>query len=308
MDKNLDPRFLPNHEANFESLDVAYEFYRAYTELAGFPIKKNRTRTNGKEFNCSFDGKHKMKIGNDRRTSKTSKRDGRDAHFQEERIDDIPKLQTLLRECKINNPQFFRESQLDEKNVVRNVFWSNASQQGDYADDSSVMTFDTTYRTNHYSMPLAMFIGFNNQLRNVVFGPTLLRDERADIVHWLFRQFRVCMGGNDPIVVSTDFTSIYYGYDKQLSRVYTRAVYKEFTCRYKSSTAFHVRPDSSKANYCLVKHTRPPTNFPWLCHEFWVKPVVNEEMLEESEFNCECMRIEPTVIFEYIHDIHRISQ
>jgi hypothetical protein len=69
-------------------------------------------------------------------------------------------------------------------------------------------------------------------------------------------------------------------------------VYKEFTCTYKSSTAFYVRPDPSKANYYLVKHTRQSTGFSWLYHDFWVKDVVNEEMLEESELNCECMRIE----------------
>jgi len=72
-------------------------------------------------------------------------------------------------------------------------------------------------------------------------------------------------------------------------------VYKVFASRLKSSTAFRVRPDPDKAGYYLVKHTRPPTDFPWLCHEFWVKAVVNEEIPEESEFNCECMRIEHTV-------------
>ncbi|XP_039804983.1 protein FAR-RED IMPAIRED RESPONSE 1-like [Panicum virgatum] len=91
--------------------------------------------------------------------------------------------------------------------------------------------------------------------------------------------------------------SAFYGYDNQLSRVYTRAVYKVFASRLKSSTAFHVRPDPDKAGYYLVKNTRPPTDFPWLCHEFWVKAVVNEEIPEESEFNCECMRIEHTGLF-----------
>jgi len=160
-------------------------------------------------------------------------------------MDDIPKLLAFFRECKANNPQFFYEFQLDDKNVVKNVFWSHASQQGDYAgteitdqvllgysvwglgkkklhtywitdfggffcrvyaDYSSVVTFDTTYRTNQYSMPLAMFVGFNNKLQNVVFGQALLRDERADTFEWLFKQFRACMGGKDPIVI---FTGMY---------------------------------------------------------------------------------------------------
>ncbi|KAG2649634.1 hypothetical protein PVAP13_1NG122519 [Panicum virgatum] len=372
----------------------------------------------------------------------------RAAHVREERMDDIPKLLAIFRECKTNNPEFFCEFQLDEKNVVKNVFWSHASQQGDYADYSGVVTFDTTYRTNQYSMPLAMFVGFNNKLQNVVFGQALLRDERADTFDWLFRQFRACMVGKDPVdqdssiekainlvfektyhrycrwhvmnkyrnelnqfntqhpglsdtltsivnhplrpvefeeawaamldkyavheskvlmnlyderqmwigayfkdilcgmmtsmqrsesvnsavkhcycdnsIAIHEFvksflelladnkeneakeefnsqapvvTSTFYGIDNQLSRVYTSVVYKVFQERLKSSTTFHVRPDPDKACYHLVKHTRPPTNFPWLCHEFWVKAVVNEKIPEESEFNCECMRIEHTGMF-----------
>lgn len=38
-------------------------------------IKKNRMRTAGEEFSCSFTGKHKTKVGDDRTTSKTSKCD-----------------------------------------------------------------------------------------------------------------------------------------------------------------------------------------------------------------------------------------
>lgn len=60
----------------------------------------------------------------------------RAAHVRAERADDIPKLQTFFRECKANNPKFFYEFQLDERNVVKNVFWSHASQQGDYAGTS----------------------------------------------------------------------------------------------------------------------------------------------------------------------------
>jgi hypothetical protein len=60
-------------------------------------------------------------------------------NVREERMDDIPKLQTFFRQCKTNNPQFFREFQLDEKNVVRNVFWSRASQLSD-CEDTELMS------------------------------------------------------------------------------------------------------------------------------------------------------------------------
>jgi hypothetical protein len=58
-------------------------------------------------------------------------------------------------------------------------------------------------------MPLAMFVGFNNQLQNVVFGQALLRDERADTFEWLFKTSRTCMGGRDPMVILTGTTENY---------------------------------------------------------------------------------------------------
>jgi hypothetical protein len=42
-----------------------------------------------------------------------------------------------------------------------------------FADFSDVVTFNTTYGTNRYSMPLAMFVGCNNHLQNVVFAQAL---------------------------------------------------------------------------------------------------------------------------------------
>jgi len=50
-------------------------------------------------------------------------------------------------------------------------------------------------------MPLAMFLGFNNQLQNVVFGHDLLRDEKAYTFEWLFRQFRAWSGGGARILL-----------------------------------------------------------------------------------------------------------
>jgi hypothetical protein len=85
-----------------------------------------------------------------------------------------------------------------------------------------------------------------------------------------------------------------YGFDKQLARVYTRNVYQEFKRRFKAGTAFPVWIHPDKSDYYLVAHTRPPTDFPWLQHEYWVKAVVNEEMPELSVFSCECMRVEHT--------------
>jgi translation initiation factor 2 beta subunit (eIF-2beta)/eIF-5 len=47
-------------------------------------------------------------------------------------------------------------------------------------------------------MPLSMFVGFNNQLQNVVFAHALIRDECTDTIEWVLEQFKNCMDGKDP--------------------------------------------------------------------------------------------------------------
>jgi hypothetical protein len=70
-------------------------------------------------------------------------------------------------------------------------------------DFGDVITFDTTHKTNKHNMPLAMFVGCNNQLQNVVFGQALLRDEASQTFTWLFTTLKTCMGGQEPSVLLT---------------------------------------------------------------------------------------------------------
>ena len=74
---HVNERFVPNFEQRFNNFEGAYEFYRDYALLSGFPIKKNRTRGEGQDICCSFEGKHNPKVGDEeRQREKTSKRDG----------------------------------------------------------------------------------------------------------------------------------------------------------------------------------------------------------------------------------------
>jgi hypothetical protein len=83
--------------------------------------------------------------------------------------------------------------------VIRNIFWSHASQRAEYRDFGDVITFDTTHKTNTKRMPLAMFVGANNNLKNVTFRQALIGNE--SVVKWLFQTFKSCMGGKEPHVV-----------------------------------------------------------------------------------------------------------
>jgi len=79
---------------------------------------------------------------------------------REERDDDLNKLLQFFRECKENNEHFYCDVDANPKSgVVRNIFWSHASQRAVYRDSGDVITFDTMHKTDSRRMPLAMFVG-----------------------------------------------------------------------------------------------------------------------------------------------------
>lgn len=116
------------------------------------------------------------------------------ANVRAENADDISKLLEFFKECKKENPKFYWDIKVDEEGIVKNVFWSHASMQANYGDFGDAITFDTTYKTNIYEMPLAMFFGANHHLQSTLFGCALIRDERAESFQWLFETFKNCMG------------------------------------------------------------------------------------------------------------------
>ncbi|KAM0870442.1 hypothetical protein ACQ4PT_039995 [Festuca glaucescens] len=128
----------------------------------------------------------------------------RAANLRKEQVDDVKKLVTFFNECRAQNPKFYSDIDYDSEGVVKNIFWSHASCQANYAEFKDVVTFDTTYRSNFYRMPLGMFVGSNHHLQNVIFGFALVGDETEETFEWVFRTFQRCMEGKDPICILTD--------------------------------------------------------------------------------------------------------
>jgi hypothetical protein len=61
---------------------------------------------------------------------------------------------------------------------------------------------------------------------------------------------------------SEEITATYYGYELQLSKLYTRHVHNRFKETYKSSTTFSIREDISWNGYYFVEHRVVQTEFP----------------------------------------------
>jgi len=78
----------------------------------------------------------------------------------------------------------------------------------------------------------------------------------------------------------------FYGFDLQLSRLYTRKVYNRFKETLKSRTGFNIKDDpSGRAGYYIVQHRTTRK-------EFRVKAEHDNQNPERSTFGCECMRWE----------------
>ncbi|EEC77201.1 hypothetical protein OsI_15708 [Oryza sativa Indica Group] len=56
------------------------------------------------------------------------------ANVRKENANDINKLLEFFNECTLQNPKFYWDAQLDENGVIKNLFWSHASSQVEFAD------------------------------------------------------------------------------------------------------------------------------------------------------------------------------
>jgi hypothetical protein len=67
-----------------------------------------------------------------------------------------------------------------------------------------VITFDTTYLTNKYDMPVAPFVGVNHHGQSILLGCALLSNEDTKTFTWLFKTWLECMHGHEPNAIITD--------------------------------------------------------------------------------------------------------
>ena len=118
-------------------------------------------------------------------------------------LDDVLKLVSFLKDIKAINGEFFYDIQVDKDKSIKNIFWSNTSCQRAYQDFGDCVTFDTTYKTNRFHMPLGVFVGTNHHLQSTIFSVALIRDEDANSFKWLFDTFVRCMNNKHPTCILT---------------------------------------------------------------------------------------------------------
>ncbi|GJR48676.1 protein FAR1-related sequence 6, partial [Tanacetum coccineum] len=102
------------------------------------------------------------------------------------------------------SPNFFYDIKIDDDGRLQHVFWADARSRAAYESFGDVVTFDSTYLTNKYSMPFAPFVGVNHHGQSILFGCALISREDAETYVWVFKSWLACMDGHPPKSIITD--------------------------------------------------------------------------------------------------------
>lgn len=79
-----------------------------------------------------------------------------------------------LQEKQMENPSFFYAIQVAEHEMMTNISWADARSILDFDFFGDVVCFDTTYITNNYGRPFALFVSVNHHKQTVVFWNSIV--------------------------------------------------------------------------------------------------------------------------------------
>ncbi|XP_074377513.1 protein FAR1-RELATED SEQUENCE 5-like [Apium graveolens] len=114
------------------------------------------------------------------------------------------RLNLLHRLNEESGSKYFIRTEVDEENRLKCLVWIDPRCIMAYQNFGDVMAFDTTYRTNRYTMPFVPFTGVNHHYQSVIFGFALMWDEHASTFEWILRTWLEGVGNNPPLTIITD--------------------------------------------------------------------------------------------------------
>ncbi|GKA41564.1 FAR1-related sequence 5-like protein [Tanacetum coccineum] len=102
------------------------------------------------------------------------------------------------------NQDFYFAMDLSKDGTLKSVFWADGRSRSTYCQFGDVVIFDTTYRTNKFSFPFALFVRVNHHGQSILFGGALFQNETETTFTWLFKSFLNCMHYCPPVSIIKD--------------------------------------------------------------------------------------------------------
>ncbi|XP_020520983.1 protein FAR1-RELATED SEQUENCE 5-like [Amborella trichopoda] len=109
-----------------------------------------------------------------------------------------------LYKMKESNQSFFYRLKLDEDGHILNILWADVTWKVSYQCFSDVVIFETTYKTNTFSMSFAPILGVNHHFNTTLFGFALIFDEKIESFVLVFENWLEAMGRQQRGVILTD--------------------------------------------------------------------------------------------------------
>ncbi|CAL5384969.1 unnamed protein product [Camellia sinensis] len=170
----------PKRGMTFSSKEEVYTFYAKYAERVGFHIA-NRTQTKRR---LEVNDQAGIGVSSDFHSLVDEVEGYEQLTFDERDCDDYIERAKRLRRLgvgganliqdyflrmKKQNSNFFYVMNFGDDGYIRNFIWADARSRVTYEAFGDVVTFDTTYLTNKYDLPLALFVGVNHHGQSILF-------------------------------------------------------------------------------------------------------------------------------------------
>ncbi|EEC68034.1 hypothetical protein OsI_35854 [Oryza sativa Indica Group] len=231
------------------------------------------------------------------------------ANVRKENADDINKLLEFFNECTLQNTKFYWDAQLDENGVIKNLFWSHASSQAEFAnfgdaryDLEGCPTMKALYDIREKWVPPFFRKDYCGRMTSTQRSESMNKlmkhkfvDHQTALHRFARRMLEVITDRKEKEAAETRACSgklvlaVRWPFVIQMSRLYTRAAFRLFEEALQDSTDFRITQDDNFCNGWLVSHTKQSEKHNWCQKQF--KLIAD---VDAGVFTCECKQWEHT--------------
>lgn len=113
--------------------------------------------------------------------------------------DDAQNVVNMLKEKKIYNKIYPEASNTE----IKRLFFATPQMIASYKQYGDIVLIDSTYRINHYNIPLVVYSGLDSAGRNILFGLAIVNDETEETHFWCLNEF-FGLHKKYPLIIVTD--------------------------------------------------------------------------------------------------------